>query len=1186
MGELTRNFDWSKTSIGKPDRWPQSLCTTVSIVLNSRFPMFLWWGEDLIQFYNDAYRPSLGKDGKHPKALGQKGEECWPEIWQVISPLIDEVRSGGEATWSEDQLVPIYRNGKLEDVYWTFSYSPVKEESGNVGGVLVVCTETTGHIMNRKRQEQKEAALQTMIMQAPAPMCVFRGPQFVIEIANNRMFEFWGKPEGEVMNKPLFEALPEARNQGYEELLMNVMTTGTPFLANEMMVTLLRNSAPQKVIVNFTYQPLSEPDGTVSGVLATVADITEQVLARKRIAESESRFKSMIDHATVAIGLTRGREMIIESINPPMMLLIHKTGSIVGKPLLQVLPELNGQAVLDVLYNVYDNHQTFKGIEIPTQLVIDGKMQQLYHNISYIPVVEEGMETGVLHIAIDVTEQVEARQKIEASENRFKKLVLQAPMGLCIIDAKTLVAENVNEQFVEVAGKPYETILGNYYWDTFAEAAPFYEAALKGVIDSGVTYYAKEAELMLMRHGKPEIVYATFVYDPIKDEAGNTQKIAIWVVDNTPQVKARQVVEESEHRFRVLIEQATVASCLFVGREMVIDIANETMLDYWGKGSSVLGKPLKEAVPELVGQPFLQLLDDVFTTGNTYDARNARADLEVKGVPGTYYFDFTYKALRNSDNEIYGVMDTAMDVTDKVVALKRIEESEANLRNTILQAPVAMCILKGADFVVEIANEKMFDIWGQGAENLLGKPIFDGLPNAKGQGFEASLKGVYTTGQTFKAFSVPITLPRNGQLENFYVDYAYEAYREKDGQISGIIAVVSDSTAKVVATQKIERSEAQFRLLADAMPQMVWTGAANGSFNYYNQAVYDYSGLTYEQLQKDGWMETVHPDEREENKRAWMQAIETGNDYGFQHRLAKKGGDYRWQLSRAVPQRDSRGVIHLWIGTSTDIHEQKLFEGELDKKVKERTEALENLNKELQRSNSHLEEFAHAASHDLKEPIRKIHIFTHRLKHQLSDKLSKEDERMFERVEHASHRMNSLIDDLLLYSHVSHQPHEKEPVDLNELLSRVQEDLDLDIQEKSAVITIKKLPVIRGYKRQLQQLFQNLIGNALKYSRTDMVPQIKITSAVVNGKEADLPGHTNYHVITVSDNGIGFEQGKAEKIFKMFQRLHTQTEYEGSGVGLSIVRKVAENHGGTIVAFGEPGEGASFKIYLPAVEIK
>jgi PAS domain S-box-containing protein len=166
MGELTRNFNWSDTVLGHPEQWSQSLLTTLSIMLNSRFPMFLWWGNDLIQFYNDAYRPSLGNNGKHPIALGDKGENSWQEIWPIIKPLIDQVMEGGASTWSEDQLIPIYRNGALEDVYWTFSYSRVNDETGKPGGVLVICNEVTNVVTARKDLEKTQDALQSALMAA------------------------------------------------------------------------------------------------------------------------------------------------------------------------------------------------------------------------------------------------------------------------------------------------------------------------------------------------------------------------------------------------------------------------------------------------------------------------------------------------------------------------------------------------------------------------------------------------------------------------------------------------------------------------------------------------------------------------------------------------------------------------------------------------------------------------------------------------------------------------------------------------------------------------------------------------------------------------------------------------------------------------------------------------------------
>jgi PAS domain-containing protein len=212
MGRLTRAYNWSETTLGDPENWSLSLLTTIGIMLKSKFPMFLWWGDELIQFYNDAYRPSLGNEGKHPKALGQRGAECWPEIWPVIKPLIDQVMQGGPSTWSEDQLIPIYRNNRLEDVYWTFSYSKVDDESGKPGGVLVICSETTEKVLNfqkientikeqersRKKTEKAESMLRFSIAAANAGTWNMdrNSKQF---IASDRMKELYGYHSNDLM---------------------------------------------------------------------------------------------------------------------------------------------------------------------------------------------------------------------------------------------------------------------------------------------------------------------------------------------------------------------------------------------------------------------------------------------------------------------------------------------------------------------------------------------------------------------------------------------------------------------------------------------------------------------------------------------------------------------------------------------------------------------------------------------------------------------------------------------------------------------------------------------------------------------------------------------------------------------------------------------------------------------------
>jgi signal transduction histidine kinase len=255
-------------------------------------------------------------------------------------------------------------------------------------------------------------------------------------------------------------------------------------------------------------------------------------------------------------------------------------------------------------------------------------------------------------------------------------------------------------------------------------------------------------------------------------------------------------------------------------------------------------------------------------------------------------------------------------------------------------------------------------------------------------------------------------------------------------------------------------------------------------------------------------------------------------------------------------------------------------------KLKKAQLQLEKLVEDLKRSNANLEEFAHAASHDMKEPIRKVLTFSDRLKSSLEPRMTEAEKNLFSRMENATQRMGILVDDLLAFSHLSERPKEMEVVDLNKKLENVLGDLELLIDEKGATIDIGSLPVVKGHRRQLQQLFQNLIGNALKYSKPNIDPVITITCEEVLGKDSPIhklveSDDRSFYWIQVRDNGIGFEQQYAERIFAMFQRLHGKSEYAGTGVGLSIARKVVENHNGYIWAQSEPGAGATFHVLLP-----
>jgi signal transduction histidine kinase len=291
MGKLIREYDWSQSTLGSPDNWTQSLLTTISIMLNSKFPMFLWWGTELIQFYNDAYRPSLGQNGKHPKALGQRGEKCWPEIWPVIKPLIDQVLETGESTWSENQLIPIYRNNKLEDVYWTFSYSKVVDEFGKPGGVLVICNETTTQVESYNAIQSAKKELEFAIEAAELGTWDFNPTTFKF-IGNKRLKNWFGvnSTDNEIeLTEATNVIIPEDRNR-VNTAIQKAIEKGSD--GNYNVIYTIQTPDSAKRIVEATGKAKFDAEGNAYNFSGILQDVTEEYQLQLR----KDEFISVASH--------------------------------------------------------------------------------------------------------------------------------------------------------------------------------------------------------------------------------------------------------------------------------------------------------------------------------------------------------------------------------------------------------------------------------------------------------------------------------------------------------------------------------------------------------------------------------------------------------------------------------------------------------------------------------------------------------------------------------------------------------------------------------------------------------------------------------------------------------------------------------------------------------------------------
>ena len=300
MGELIRTFSWELTPLGKPSAWPTSLRVMVRMLLTTRHPAFIFWGAEHTCLYNDAYSASLGPE-KHPGILGQPGQPNWSEIWDVIGPQIEMVLSGKGATWHENQLVPILRHGELQDVYWTYSFGPIDDEDApnGVGGVLVLCTETTHQVETERRLQSELQRFATLFDQAPVFIAVLSGPEHRFELTNPSYLHLAGRSQ--LVGQTVAQALPEAVEQGYVGLLDEVFRTGKAHLAAGAVFSRTVEGKSEQRILDFVYQPVRGAAGEVTGILVIGVDMTARTTAQEALARSEEQLRLATENGDIGL---------------------------------------------------------------------------------------------------------------------------------------------------------------------------------------------------------------------------------------------------------------------------------------------------------------------------------------------------------------------------------------------------------------------------------------------------------------------------------------------------------------------------------------------------------------------------------------------------------------------------------------------------------------------------------------------------------------------------------------------------------------------------------------------------------------------------------------------------------------------------------------------------------------------
>lgn len=595
----------------------------------------------------------------------------------------------------------------------------------------------------------------------------------------------------------------------------------------------------------------------------------------------------------------------------------------------------------------------------------------------------------------------------------------------------------------------------------------------------------------------------------------------------------------------------------------------------------------------------------------------------VKRLDGTIGWTFS-RAVPVLDNEgkIIEWFGTATDVTQHKRALEGLADNEQTLRSLVASAPFPIGVYEGREMRIKLANQAIIDVWGKG-NDVVGKRYAELLPELENQHVYDQLDRVFTTGVPFHARNQRIELTINGKLKPFYFNYSFTPLYTSDGQVYGVLNTAAEVTDLILVKQALENSQQRLQAAVELAELATWSMDIPTRVFHYSKRFMEWLGLSEDKKELDELYLSV-PEQYRQSVANAIEAVilpDSSGRYENEHPVVNRStGQVRIIHVQALVFRDDDGQPKLLSGTAQDVTVQRKIQLALEGQVQQRTEELtqrneelafineelaatneelmaaseeiaaantklEEVNQNLIRSNRNLEQFAYIASHDLQEPLRKIQQFGDLLKSRYSS-AGEEDVVYIDRMQVAASRMSALIRDLLAFSRISTNQVKTSPVSLGKLVSEVLDTLSIAIEESQATIQVDTLPVIPGDGLQLQQLFQNLIANGLKFRQADRPAFIEIKSQLVS--RIDLPASINperqvdmYCQIDVIDNGIGFDEKYTERIFQVFQRLHGKNEFAGTGVGLAICQKVAANHGGAITATSVPGVGSTFTVYLP-----
>jgi two-component system sensor histidine kinase VicK len=1002
-----------------------------------------------------------------------------------------------------------------------------------------------------------------------------------------------------------------------------------------------------------TIEELTESQNNLQELNST---LEERVNNRVRaLSESEARFRAIIEQSPAPMLLTRGDDLIFETINQPMLDLIDRDASVIGKPWHQAIPELQGQAVIDKLYHTYRTGEAWNGFEVPINVNRQGKPALGYYNLSYKPLIENGKITGIFQTATEVTEQVNIRKQIQASTNRLKSMVMTTPIGMTVLTGPNHVIEIANQYIIDIWNRTPDEVYGKPIIEVFPEliGQPF-PKMLDDVFNQGKTIALPEIEVDVVTPRGAKHLYVNFSYDPLFDSDGNVEAILATVLDVTDTVEARKLLEQSEAEQQALNEELTSTNeelaaineeyaatneelaatnddlqisqnqlkqalkeikhseqklddilsqlpalvVVLSGPNQIVELTNKALLNFWRKTKKeVIGRPVLSIFPELTNQPFPALWKHVYDTGEKIIHREK--PVVFKNPDGTdrlSYVDYYYQPVTDVDGNRTGVLATVLDVSDKVEARKLLEiaqaeqqalneellatndelaitneelsatnrelaqsqqklqntleelaESEDRMRFMLSEAPVAISMFTGHEMVIETVNKLMLHLWGKNS-TIIGKTVRQALPELDGQGFFELMDNVFITGEPFYGYEVKAIVNRDGNNQEGYFNFVYQPLKDSDGKTQSIILVSTDVTEQVESRKKQQRAEEMLRFSIEAANVGTWfmdvtthmfTASARLKelFGFYPDEEVPYELIT----------EVIPEDYRNKVKNAIAKAIDTGENYVMEHPvIGRHDQKQRWVRGLGKLYADSNGKLSHFSGLVFDITEEK--QDELRKN-----------------------DFIGMVSHELKTPLTTITAIVQMLNIKAKKAEDAFNSTALEKANVQVKKMANMINGFLNISRL-----ESGKIQLDKHYFELAELVQATIEENRVISPnhiISILPSnnfsLYADKDKIGSVISNILSNAVKYSPKDTNIDVKFEQK--DGKA----------LVSITDQGIGIKPHDIEKLFERYYRVQNSQHVAGFGIGLYLSAEIIHRHGGDIWVESQEGTGSTFYFTLP-----